>query len=100
MLDLLSRVPPDCEYPSYPPLLSSFSPKMLMSLDLASAASYTRRRTQEGKGNLRPDLNLSFLFSFLCFHVGRVATIERCFGAHCGVPENVRKLSQTSRPPL
>ena len=58
-----------------------------MSLDLASTASHTRRGTREGKGNLCPDLSLNFLVSFLGFHVGRVATIGKCFGAHCKVPE-------------
>lgn len=73
-------------------LLSSFSPKMLMALDLISIASHTKRGTREGKGNLCSDLTLSFLFSFPGCYVGCVATIERFFGAHWEVPENAEKL--------
>lgn len=65
--------------------------KMLMSLDLVSIASHTKRGTREGKGNLCSDLTLSFLFSFPGCYAGCVATIERFFGAHWEVPEKCRE---------
>jgi hypothetical protein len=71
----------------YPPFLSFFSPKMLMSILLLLL--HVLEEELEKERETWPTLTLSFLVSFLGFHVGHVAAIGRC----CGAPRDARMFS-------